>query len=359
MNKFKLLIKGFAMMGIVGLLSSCSGGGGGGGGGAEAVVTTIAGDGTANYLDGIGTAAQFNAPTGITNDGINLYVASGNNKRVRQIDIATGVVSTFAGNGNNTFLDGTGLAAQLPGPTGLTNDGTDLYLTDTDGVAGSQVRVIGIATANVVSIAGDPNTRGVLDGLGVAAQFNNPQGITTDGINIYVADTYNHSIRKVDSVANVTTLAGNGIAGFVDDTGVAAQFNSPFGITTDGTNLYVADTANNRIRQFVIASGVVTTLAGDGTAGFLDGTGIAARFNTPLAITTDGVNLYVSDNHRIRQVVITTGVVSTLAGDGTPGYLDGTGTATKFNVPWGITVDGQVLYVNDKGGHRVRRIQLP
>ena len=128
-------------------------------------------------------------------------------------------------------------------------------------------------------------------------------GITTDGTNLYVADYNNHRIRKiVISTGVVTTLAGSS-PGFADDNGTSASFNYPRGITTDGTNLYVADSSNHRIRKIVISTGVVTTLAGS-SSGNTDATGTSASFYYPLGITTDGTNLYVSDtyNHRIRKI---------------------------------------------------------
>lgn len=125
---------------------------------------------------------------------------------------------------------------------------------------------------------------------------------------------------------SVGTLAGTaGSTGATDNTGAAARFNKPTGITTDGANLYVTDTDNHTIRKIVIATGAVSTLAGTaGSAGFADNTGAAARFTWPFGIATDGTNLYVADtgNHKIRKVVITTGAVSTIAGTGT-GSTDG------------------------------------
>ncbi|HXY55793.1 MAG TPA: hypothetical protein VEM40_14100 [Nitrospirota bacterium] len=156
-------------------------------------------------------------------------------------------------------------------------------------------------------------------GGGEAARFNSPYGITTDGTNIYVADSNNSTIRKIlISTGAVTTIAGTaGIAGATDGTGAAARFNHPFGITTDGKNLYVADSFNHAIRKIVISTGAVTTIAGTaGGVGTTDGTGAAARFYYPYGITTDGTNLYVADsgNHTIRKVVIASRVVSTIAG---------------------------------------------
>jgi sugar lactone lactonase YvrE len=192
------------------------------------------------------------------------------------------------------------------------------------------------------------------DGTGSAARFNYPQGITTDGTNIYVADTQNNTIRKVVIATGVvTTLVGSaGLSGSTDGTGSAALFNNPRGITTDGTNLYVVDSCNYTIRKVVIATGAVTTLAGSAGAakGSTDGTGSAARFNFPQGITTDGINLYVTDtqSNTIRKVVIATGAVTTLAGSaGASGSTDGTGSAALFNYPLGITTDGTNLYVAD------------
>jgi len=154
----------------------------------------------------------------------------------------------------------------------------------------------------------------------------------------------------------VTTLAGSS-SGSTDATGTSASFNNPIGITTDGTNLYVADTNNNRIRKIVISTGVVTTLAGS-SSGNTDATGTSASFNYPLGITTDGTNLYVSDtiNHRIRKIVISTGVLTTLAGSSS-GSTDATGTSASFYSPKGITTDGSNLYVADMYYHRIRKIE--
>jgi hypothetical protein len=211
-------------------------------------------------------------------------------------------------------------------------------------------------TGNVSTFAGIPPN---VDGIGTAAKFQYPYGVTSDGTNLYVADSNNHSIRQiVIATGEVTTLAGTGSVGYTDGTGTAAAFYSPTGITNDGTNLYVADGNSHTIRQIVIATGVVTTLAGTaGTTGSTDATGAAASFNSPSGITTDGTNLYVVDrnNQIIRQVVIATGVVTTLAGTaGTTGSTDDTGTAALFNYPRGITTDGTNLYVTDGFNQTIR-----
>ncbi|SVC56897.1 uncharacterized protein METZ01_LOCUS309751, partial [marine metagenome] len=187
---------------------------------------------------------------------------------------------------------------------------------------------LSLSTA-VTTLAGTGDN-GSANGTGTSASFYNPFGITTDGTNLYVGDTNNHLIRQiVISTGVVTTVAGTGDNGSSNGTGTAASFYEPQGITTDGTNLYVAGNKTNLIRKIVISTGAVTTLAGTGSSGSANGTGTSASFNYPGGITTDGTNLYVADygNSAIRQIVISTGVVTTLAGTGDNGSSNGTGTA--------------------------------
>jgi hypothetical protein len=274
--------------------------------------------------------------------------------------IPTRVVTTFAGTTDSSgSADGIGSASRFYSPRGITTDGTNLYVADTNN---HTIRKIVILTGAVTTIAGTAGLPGSADGTGSAARFYNPFGITTDGTNLYVADTNNDTIRQiVISTGDVTTLAGTaGLPGSVDGTGAAARITSPVGITTDGTCLYV--TSNNAVRQIVISTGVVTTLAGTaGSFGSTDGTGTAARFNYPEGITTDGTNLYVADsgNQTIRQIVISTGAVTTFAGTaGSSGSANGTGAAAKFWGPFGVTSDGTNLYVADRNNHTVRKIVI-
>ena len=126
----------------------------------------------------------------------------------------------------------------------------------------------------------------------------------TIGVSVWIAACGGGGGDGDEIVFMVTTLAGDGTQGYLDDTGIAAKFDEPRGITTDGINLYVVDADNNRIRQIVIATGVTTTFAGEGTQGYLDGALSTARFNRPLRITNDGISFYISDtfNHRIRRI---------------------------------------------------------
>lgn len=321
-------------------------------------VSTLAGS-TQGAVDGAGTAAKFDQSYGITTDGTNLYVVDYLGHTIRKVVIATGVVSTLAGTaGSRGTTDGIGAAARFDIPDAITTDGTNLYVTDY-----STIRKVVIATGAVTTIAGVPETPGSTDGVGSAARFYGSYGITTDGVNLYVADSGNFTIRKMDlATGTVTTLAGTaGIPGSTDGTGAAAKFGLMSGITTDGTNLYVSD--ENIIRKVVIATGAVTTLAGTaGMYGTTDGTGAAARFSLfgSGGITTDGTNLYVSDaggNNTIRKIEMATGIVSTVVGTATDaGSADGVGAAASFGLPSGITTDGKSIFVMDTVNYRIRRI---
>jgi predicted permease len=325
------------------------------------VVTTFAGTAlTPGSTDATGTAARFNSPYGVTTDGANLYVADESNFTIRKIVIATGAVTTLAGTaGVAGSADGIGAAASFTDPCAITTDGTNLYVGD---YGDNTIRKIVIATGAVTTLAGTAGVTGSADGIGAAASFDSPSGVTTDGTNLYVAERSNNTIRKiVIATRTVTTLAGTaGVSGSADGTGAAASFNGPDEITMDGINLYLADRANNKIRKIVIATGVVTTFAGSGVAGSVDGTGVAATFNQPEGITTDGTNLYVTEEtgNVIRKIVISTGVVSTIAGAATiAGSVDGSDGGARFNRPFGITTDGASLYVGDLDNDTIRKIQ--
>ena len=170
------------------------------------------------------------------------------------------------------------------------------------------LRKIAIATGEVTTLAGTAGTSGAADGTGTTALFNNPADIASDGTNLYIADSGNHTIRKIiiAAIVEVTTLAGTaGTSGAVNGTGTAALFKKPSSIATDRTNLYIADSGNHTIRKMVIATGVVTTPAGKaGTSGSADGTGTEALFNNPVGVATVGAILYVGDtgNNTIRKI---------------------------------------------------------
>ena len=329
-----------------------------------AAVTTFAGKaGSSGSADGTGTAALFNSPSAITTDGTNLYVTDSGNNTIRKIVIATGAVAIFSGSasGDSGSTDGIGTAALFNRPSGITTDGTNLYVTDS---GNHIIRKIVIATGEVTTLAGTAGSSGSVDGTGTGALFNNPLGVASDINDVYVADSGNNTIRKiVIATGEVTTLAGTaGSSGSADGTGTAAFFNNPADIASDGTNLYIADSGNNTIRKIVIATGEVTTLAGTaGSPGSADGTGTGALFNNPLGVASDVNDVYVTDsgNNTIRKIVIATGAVTTLAGTaGSSGSIDGTGTAALFNNPADIAYDGTNLYVADSGNHTIRKIVI-
>ncbi|MDR6854658.1 NHL repeat-containing protein [Variovorax guangxiensis] len=213
------------------------------------------------------------------------------------------------------------------------------------------------AQAQVSTLAGSA-AAGFADGTGDAAQFNGPSGMAVDSSgNVYMADYYNNRIRKITPAGVVTTWAGSGTAGFADDTGAAAQFNGPTGMAVDPSgNVYVADNLNHKIRK-ITPAGVVTTLAGSGTAGSADGPGTTAQFNYPGGIAIDASgNVYVANDNTIRKIT-SNGVVTTLAGSTTSGSTDGAGPVARFNGPYSLTVDtsGNV-YVADTVNHMIRKI---
>lgn len=301
--------------------------------------------------DGTGTAAYFEQPSNITTDGTNLYVTDQTAHVIRKIVISTREVTTLAGTVDvDGSADGIGTGASFNRPAGITTDGTDLYVADS---WNNTIRKIVISTGQVTTLAGTAGMAGSADGIGADAMFNSPYGITTNGTNLYVCDSGNSTIRKIIiRTGQVSTLAGSaGIVGFTDGTGPAAHFGHPSDITTDGSALFIADQINHIIRKIDIVTSDVTTLAGSaGVSGSADGIGSSASFNWPMGVTTDGTNLYIADtdNSTIRKIVIQTGAVSTVAGSpGSAGLIDGNSSTARFGSPTGITSDGSRLYVVD------------
>jgi hypothetical protein len=258
----------------------------------------------------------------------------------------------LGGSGNR---DGIGTAARFDLPHRVSSDGAGhLFVTEYPAHA---IRKIVIATGEVTTLAGLPETAGYTNGTGDAARFNCPAGMAMDGAgNLFVADYGNHMIRKVVvATGEVSTLAGTARnLGHADGTGADAQFSGPYGMTSDGAgNLFVTDNGNTTIRKVVIATGEVSTLAG--TAGIAG--------NAQAGIISDGVgNLFVTDgeNGTIRKVVIATGEVSTLAGTaGIAGSADGTGADAQFDRPSDVTIDGMGnLFVTDYHNNAIRKVVI-
>jgi sugar lactone lactonase YvrE len=317
------------------------------------VVTTMAGNGTPSYVDGSGSGATFNNPKAVTADADgNVYVCDTDNRVIRKITPA-GVVTTFAGGGPGSTTNGTGTAASFQEPIGITIDASgNLYVADrTTGL----IRKITPA-AVVTTFAGGGSGSGT-NGTGTAASFAGPVGLATDkNGNIYVAEESGCRIRKITPSAVVSTLAGSGTQGTADGTGTAASFTDAYGIgVSPNGNVYVASGVSNTIRK-ITPAGVVTTFAGSATDGETDGTGTAATFGIPTGVAVDNNgNLYVSElgNH-IRKIT-PSGVVTTFAGS-TSGFADGTGADAQFAGLFGICLRGNYLYAADANNNRIRKI---
>ncbi len=330
----------------------------------NAGVATLAGlAGTSGSTNGVGTAALFNYPFHTTSDGSNIYIADRSNHTIRKMVIADGTVTTLAGTAGSTgSTDAVGTSARFNFPDGITTDGVYLYVADS---GNNKIRRIDIAGGSVATLAGTGNS-GALNGPALSATFNSPSGITTDGLSLFVAEALNHTIRRIDLNSGwVSTLAGSaGVSGSQNGTGANARFNAPQGITMDGVNLFVADYNNYTVRKIEIATATVSTLAGlAGTFGTTDGPGSSARFQQPVALVTDGTSLYVSDTfaHTIRRIDYTaTPFVTTVAGSaGLSGSADGSAGSARFKAPYGITSDGTRLFVLDKDNFTVRIIGQP
>ncbi len=419
------------------------------------VVTTLAGGGAGTATDGTGTAATFNSPAGVATDPFgNVYVTDQGNNLIRKIITSSGAVTTFAGTTTSGHADGRGTAATFSSPTGISSDAlgnliiTDntnnlirrmvaytitpalpagLALNETTGViygtpkeasaattytisfgngTGTGTTTVNIATRSVtipaityttpkiyptnslitplsptntggtptfaafgssVTLAGGGSVGGVTSGnanaTGQSATFAAPGGVAVDGSgNTYVADQSNNLIRKINAAGEVITLAGSGSVGSANGTGIAATFSQPSGVALDGLgNLYVADAGNNMIRKITLSTALVSTFAGTGYSGFTSGAALA-KFNGPSALAVDSIGtVYVADqkNNLIRKIT-PGGTVTTLAGGGSNGAASGIvngATLTKFNSPAGIAVDGNGnVYVADKKNNAIRKI---
>jgi sugar lactone lactonase YvrE len=325
------------------------------------VVTTIAGlADTPGSADGMGPAARFLSPSGIVVDPDgNIYVSDTGNRTIRRITPA-GAVTTLAGTAGQTAnVDATGTNARFTSPTGLSIDGArNLYVVDSVSHVVRRITPGGV----VSTIAGSAGNSGDVNGSGGAARFNTPFGIAaaSDGT-LYVADSVNETIRRITPGGAVSVFAGAALAGAVDGNGADARFFRPQGVALDSAgNVFVADTFNHGIRKLTPAAASSTLAGPGGNFGSTDGPGANARFNRPRGIGIDRQgNLYVSEsfNNTIRRIT-PTGVVSTFAGQaGAFDYLDRTGPAARFGDPSGLTLDSSDnLFVTDKVFNALRRI---
>ncbi len=360
-------------------------------------ISTVAGNGAATFAGdgGAATAASLTNPYNTAFDGAgNLYIADTNNNRIRKVAVATGFISTVAGGGTspesctgstNSFGDGcAATAASLNSPQTVAVDGAgNLYIAEYNN---QRIRKVTASTGTISTVAGN-GTAGYTASqdtgttAATAASLNYPAGVAVDAAgNLYIADTNNSRIRMVTAATGtISTVAGNGTAGYTasQDTGTtaatAASINFPAGVAVDGVgNLYVADSKNNRIREVTAANGFISTVAGNGTAGYTASQDMgttaatATSLNFPQTVAVDAAgNLYIGDlsNNRVRKVTAATAFISTVAGNGTAGYTasQDTGTtastATSLNLPFGVTLDGAGnLYIADYSNHRIRKV---
>lgn len=322
--------------------------------------TTLAGNGANRCVDGTGRAAGFSEPVGLAVDGGgNLYVAEHYSEVIRKIS-SSGVVVTWAGSAYNTGSgDGTGDEASFDYPSAVTVDSAgNVFVVDT------QTSIIRKITPSrvVTTLAGLEYNSGSTDGTGSAARFNQPEGIAVDGVgNVYVADSLNNTIRRITPNRVVSTLAGlPGNSGKSDGTGSAARFSDPEGLAVDEAgNVYVADSGNHTIRKMAAGGGVSTLAGRAGSWGSADGSGGAAQFLVPAGVAVDGLgNVYVADtgNHTIRKIG-PNGKVTTLAGSAlNSGNADGIGSAVRFDHPWSVAVDSTGnVYVADRYNNTIRK----
>ncbi len=331
-------------------------------------ITTVAGNGAAGDSGdgGPATSAELNGPRGVTEDIFgNLYIAEYYGQRVRKVTPA-GAILTLAGTGVQGFSGdgGPATSAELNGPYRVTVDlAGNVYIPDS---SNSRVRKVSPDGA-ITTVAGSGSVGYSGDGgPATSASLNYPEAVAFDSFgNYYIADEGANVVRKVDTKGNITTAAGTGAAGYTGDGGPAinATLNGPVGVQVDSSNdLYISDQINNVIRK-VDTTGKITTVAGTGAFGFAGdgGPATAAEFGYPASIGLDAAgDLYIPDvnNYRIR-VVLTSGAIWTVAGDGAQGYSGDGGPAVDaaINAPRSVSVapNGNV-YIGDFGNNRVRML---
>jgi uncharacterized protein (TIGR03437 family) len=335
---------------------------------AAGTITTVAGNGSygSSGDGGPATSATLNLPQGIAVDGAgNLFIADTVNNRIRKVN-AAGTITTVAGNGSYGYAgDGSAAtSAELGGPEGAAVDSTgNLLIADSYNARLRKVALNGI----ISTVAGDGGFHyGGDGGPATSAELFLPESVAADNAgNLFVADTSNNRIRQINQAGVITTVAGNGAHGYSGDGGPAtsAELNQPSGVAVDNAgSLFIADQANNRIRM-VNPAGIITTVAGNGTPGDSGdgGPATSAELNQPAGVALDNAeSLFIADqaNNRIR-MVSPAGIITTVAGNGKPGYSGDGGPATsaELSSPSGVAADDLGnLFIADTGNNRVRKV---
>ena len=325
---------------------------------ATNAVTTLAGKAAGAGTDnGIGAAAQFFIPEAIVYAEGFLFVGDSGNRTIRRIDPSTRETITWSG----TFLagatDGAAGVAQYQWPSYMTFGAGALYTADLEA---HTIRKTDVATGYTSTVAGLAYSQGSVDGTGSVARFNEPAGIVYLAPYLYISERVNNTIRRLDPVtAEVVTIAGSpGAAGSTDGIGGVARFNEPRGMATDGVYLYVVERGNYLVRRIDPVSREITTVAGSaGVQDQIDGLAAGARFRELWGIASDGYMLYVTDNNAVRRINLTTGVVATIAGSPMATNVDGTGPNAGLFVPRQLVYVYPYLYVADTSNNCIRRIE--
>jgi len=335
------------------------------------IIQTLAGDGYASYFGDTQLAirAEFNHPADVAIDSAgNIYIADTSNALVRRIT-TDGLINIYAGSTSTTGYSGDNGAATSAGliePYALALDNSsNLYIAER---ADGRIRVVNYKSGNITTAVGNGTLGFSGDGSAATqAELNVPTGVAVDsGGNIYIADSGNNRVRKAASGGgSINTIAGNGGISYSGDGGraIQAQLNAPQAVTVDAAgNFYIADTGNHVVRK-VTAAGTISTIAGNGTAGFSgdNGAGGSAMLNAPQGLAVDAAgNVYIADtgNSRIRKLTAG-GTISTYAGSSSAGYGGDGGAATsaQLDLPIGLTLDASGnLYIADYGNNVVRKV---
>jgi hypothetical protein len=329
--------------------------------GVELAVTTFAGSGVKGSDNGPALLAKLNAPRAVLVHSGKVYIVDSGNNCIRVV--TGGQVSTFAGvcTALAGFKNGPAATARFSNPSDVAVDSSGkVYVSDTENHC---IRVV--ESGQVSTFAGICDTGltkgGFVDGPAASARFNTQAGIDLDGQGaVYVADLGNHCIRKVQGgqVSTVAGLCKTFSGAYQDGPANIARFNVPGDVAVGAGVLFVADTFNHRVRKIV--QGQVSTVAGSGQAGFADGKASLAAFKYPAGLDVDGqggVVLADKDNHRVRRIDIAAGTVSTVAGSGAQGFLDGPALSAIFNGPSSVALDAAgKIYVAGPANHRIRLI---
>ena len=325
-------------------------------------VSTLAGNGSQGYINGTFATSEMYWPYGLAYDGDSIvYFADSYNHLIRKISYNTNLVSTIAGSGTPGLLDGVGTAAKFNNPDDVFYKNGFLYIGDN---TNNCIRKIDLSNNMVTTLAGT-GVAGYLDGPASTAQFQGGNGIALAIANngdIFVADGSNAVVRLI-SGGQVTTVAGTpGVYGYTDGPALSAKFHRPRYLALDTTNgdLYITDINNNVIRK--LSGGMVTTFSGTGVAGGADGPANTATFSAPVGIArTDAGYFYVVDGggNKIR-ILDPSGTVTTLAGNGVFGFQNGNGPNAEFYYPQDICFDKHCyIYIADRNNNRIRKMLAP